>query len=237
MVPISANVPFAEMGTIFNKVQTKGKAQNDVLQQLSERGIPIYQYLADTISKSTEEIEKMARDGKIKTKDFLKAVEKNIGGASKIIGEESFAAAWKNIGADIGRIGANFLDAGGKGKGFFSTVKPLLVDFRRWLSRVEDNAADLGVKFGRSFENMIEKVKDLKRRYDELSPAQQDFIKRVAMIAPAVAVGVGPAITMFSKLTGGIAGTLDFASRLSKAIGKARSGAGLAAALSTLGPG
>src|SRR5699024_7850310 len=32
-----ANVPFNEMGDIFNKVQTSGKAQNDVLKQLSQR--------------------------------------------------------------------------------------------------------------------------------------------------------------------------------------------------------
>src|SRR5690606_41957048 len=35
-----------------------------------------------------------------------------IGGAAKIMGEESFSAAVRNIGADIARIGANFLDAG-----------------------------------------------------------------------------------------------------------------------------
>ncbi|MBO1005604.1 tape measure protein [Pseudogracilibacillus auburnensis] len=231
-----ANVPFNEMGDIFNKVQTSGKAQNDVLKQLSQRGIPIYQYLGKTIGKSTEEIEKMARDGKIKTKDFLKAVEKNIGGASKIIGEESFAAAWKNIGADIGRIGANFLDAGGKAGGFFSRVKPMLVDFRGWLEKAEDKASDLGVKFGESFEKMVEKAKELKKRYDELTPSQQEFVNKVLMIAPAVAVGVGPALTAFSKLTIITGGTLEIAGKLSKAIGKASAGTGLVAALGRLGP-
>src|SRR5690625_793879 len=208
-----ANVPFQEMGNIFNKVQTSGKAQNDVLRQLSERGIPIYQYLADTISKSTEEIEKMARDGKIKTKDFLKAVEDNIGGAAQVIGEESFAAAWKNIGADISRIGANFLDSGDKGKGFFSTIKPMLVDFRGWLADAEDKAADLGVKFGQSFQKMVDKAKELKKRYDELSPAQQDLVKKVLLFAPAVAVGIGPAITLFSKLSLGMSGVLKITGR------------------------
>ncbi|WP_277679485.1 tape measure protein [Gracilibacillus dipsosauri] len=231
-----ANVPFAEMGTIFNKVQTTGKAQNDVLQQLSERGIPIYQYLAETIGKSTEEIQKLASDGKIGTKDFLKAVEENIGGAAQVIGEESFAAAWKNIGADISRIGANFLDSGADGKGFFSTLKPMLVDFRKWLERAEDSAADLGVRFGQSFQNMVEKAKDLKKRYDELTPAQQDFVKKVLLLGPAVAVGIGPAITLFSKLTLGVSGVLSVTGRLSKAIGVAR-GTGLAAGLASLGPG
>lgn len=230
-----ANIPFSEMGDIFNKVQTSGKAQNDVLQQLSQRGIPIYQYLGETIGKSTEEVEKMARDGKISTKDFLKAVEKNIGGAAKIIGEESFVASVKNIGSDIGRIGANFLDAGGKGGGFFSKLKPMLVDFRGWLEKAEESSADLGVKFGEAFENMVEKVKELKGKYDDLTPAQQDFVKKVLLISPAVAVGIGPALKLFGSLTTVTGGVLKVAGKLSKAIGVAR-GAGLAAGLASLGP-
>ena len=230
-----AGTEFNEMGTIFNKVQTSGKAQNDVLQQLSERGIPIYQYLGKTIGKSTAEVEKMASKGKINTKTFLKAVEKNIGGAAKIIGEESFTAAVKNVGSDIGRIGANFLDAGGKGGGFFSKLKPMLVDFRELLGKAEEKSADLGVKFGEAFEKMVEKAKELKARYDELSPAQQDFVNKVLLIAPAVAVGIGPALTLFSKLTIVTGGVVGAVGKLSKAIGIAR-GAGLVASLSSLGP-
>lgn len=230
-----AGIEFNEMGDIFNKVQTTGKAQNDVLKQLSQRGIPIYQYLAETIGVGTDEIVKMARDGKISTKDFLKAVEKNIGGAAKVIGEESFSASVKNIGSDIGRIGANFLDAGGKGGGFFSKIKPMLVDFRGWLGKAEDSSADLGIKFGEAFESMVNKAKELKKRYDDLSPAQQNFVNKVLLIAPAVAIGIGPAITLFSKLTLGVSGVLGVAGKLSKAIGVAR-GMGLAASLASLGP-
>ncbi len=230
-----ANIPFNEMGNIFNKVQTSGKAQNDVLKQLSERGIPIYQYLGKTIGKSTAEVEKMASKGKIDTKTFLKAVDKNIGGAAKIIGEESFVAAVKNVGSDIGRIGANFLDAGGKGGGFFTKLKPMLVDFRGLLGKAEEKSADLGVKFGEAFEKMVEKAKELKARYDDLSPAQQEFVNKVLLIAPAVAVGIGPALTLFSKLTIVSGGVLKVAGKLSKAIGIAR-GAGLVASLSSLGP-
>src|SRR5690606_36670163 len=163
-----ANTDFNEMASIFNKVQTAGRAYTGELNQLADRGIPIFQWLAKEAGKSAEQVREMASKGQISAEMFRKAIDKNIGGAAKTIGEKSFAAALRNIGADIARIGANFLDAGGKGKGFFSTVKPLLVDFRKWLARVEDQAGDLGVKFGRAFQNMVEKVRDLKRRYDEL---------------------------------------------------------------------
>src|SRR5690606_34129069 len=134
-------------------------------------------------------------------------------------------------------IWANFLDAEGSGKGFFTTVKPLLVDFRKWLARVEEQAGDLGVKFGQVFNQMVDKIKDLKRQYDALTPAQQELVNKLMLIGPAVAVGIGPALTGMSKLTLGISSVLDVTSRLSKAIGIAKSGAGLTAALSALGPG
>src|SRR5690606_30348261 len=98
-----------------------------------------------------------------------KAIEKNIGGAAKVMGESSFTAAISNIGASFSRIGANFLDAGGKGGGFFSTLKPLLTDFNNSLGAVEEKAAQLGVKFGEAFNTVIDKANELKAMFDGLS--------------------------------------------------------------------
>src|SRR5690606_18025217 len=232
-----AGTEFNEMASIFNTAQTAQRAYTGDPNMLADRGIPIFQWLAKEAGKSAEEVRKMASKGEISAEMFRKAIDKNIGGAAKTIGEKSFAAALRNIGADIARIGANFLDAEGSGKGFFTTVKPLLVDFRKWLARVEEQAGDLGGKFGQVFNRMVDKVKDLKRQYDALTPAQQELANKLMLIGPAGAGGIGPALTGMSKLTLGISSVLDVTSRLSKAIGIARSGAGLTAALSALGPG
>ena len=45
-----------EMGSILNKATTSGKAQNDVLGQLAERGIPIYQMLGEQAGLAAGEI-------------------------------------------------------------------------------------------------------------------------------------------------------------------------------------
>ena len=45
-----------EMGGIFNKVASIGKAQNDVLSQVADRGLPIYQALADQLGVTTDEV-------------------------------------------------------------------------------------------------------------------------------------------------------------------------------------
>lgn len=215
-----AGTSMSEMGSIINKVTTAGKAYNGELQMLSDRGLPIYQWLADEANTTADAIFDMASDGEVSTEMFLKAIENNIGGAAKIMGEESFAAALANIGSDISRIGANFLDAGGEGEGFFSTLKPLLSEFRGYLETLEGKAADLGTKFGEAFTNMIETIRDLKARYDELSPAMQDFIKKAAGFGAVFLVALGPILKFIGFIPSLIAGFTSIMTVV-KAVGSA----------------
>ena len=152
---------------------------------------------------------------------FLDAIEKNIGGAAKIMGESSFTAAISNIGASISRIGANFLDAGGKGGGFFSTLKPMLTDFNNSLGILEEKAADLGVRFGEAFSSVISGIQGLKARFDSLSPSMQGLIIKGAGIGTAVAVGLGPALKIAGKLTTGFSSVLGVVSMIASPAGMA----------------
>lgn len=210
-----AGISLGEMGPIFNKVQTSQKAYTENLNQLSDRGIPIYQWLADEAGVTAEEVKKMASDGEISSEMFLSAIEKNIGGAAKTMGDSSFYATISNIGASIGRIGANFLDAGGQGGGFFSTVKPLLVDLKDSMAGLEDKAADFGVKFGEVFNQVVEKVKGLKQSYDDLSTGQQEALGKMLSFGSLGLVALGPMLkivgglmTVFGSLFGTIGGGL-----------------------------
>lgn len=203
-----AGTDFNEMGRIFNLVQTAQRAYTGELNMLADRGIPIYQWLADEAKVSAEEVREMASSGEVSAEMFRKAIDKNIGGAAQTIGEQSFAAALRNIGSDIARIGANFLDAGGEAGGFFSTVKPMLKDFRGVLSSVEDRASELGRKFGESFNRMIERIKALKSWYDGLHPLMQGFVKTLATMSAVAAVTAGPALLLLGKGLGFVFTTL-----------------------------
>lgn len=229
-----AGSSMSEMGSIINKVQTAQKAYTGELNQLADRGIPIFQWLASEAGVTAEEVRKMASDGQISSEMFLKAIEKNIGGAAKTMGESSFTASLSNIWASVSRIGANFLDAGGEAGGFFSTVKPLLNDFNNSLGVVEEKAAELGVLFGQAFNNFLDTLKDLKARFDDLSPAMQVMILKVGAIGSAIAVGIGPALQIIGKLVTSI-GALSSAGLLTGPIGLAvLAVAGLSAALIAL---
>ena len=214
-----AGASMADMGSIINKVQTSQIAYTDDLNQLADRGLPIYQWLAEAAGITAAEVKEMASEGQISSQMFLDAIEKNIGGAAKIMGESSFTAAISNIGASISRIGANFLDAGGKGGGFFSILKPMLTDFNNSLGILEEKAADLGVRFGEAFSSVISGIQGLKARFDSLSPSMQGLIIKGAGIGTAVAVGLGPALKIAGKLTTGFSSVLGVVSMIASPAG------------------
>ena len=196
-----AGTDFNEMASIFNKVQTAQRAYTGDLNMLADRGIPIYQWLAEEAGTSAEAIRDMASRGEVSAEMFRQAIDKNIGGAAKTIGEKSFAAALRNVGADIARIGANFLDAGGQAGGFFSTVKPMITEFRGYLQSLEPRAAELGKKFGEFFIRTVERLKQLKAWWDSLSPAMQSVISKAVLFGSLFLVSIGPALKIVGAFT------------------------------------
>ena len=104
----AAGIDMGSMGSIFNKVASIGKAQNDSLQQVADRGIPIYQALADQLGVTTDQVFKMASAGKIGFADFEKAMTTAAGSVAFEMGN-TFTGTLKNVNAALGRLGAAFL--------------------------------------------------------------------------------------------------------------------------------
>lgn len=181
-----SKLSFTEMGSIFNKIMASGRISMEEVNQLADQGIPIYKMLSEQLGVTQADVREMVSAGKVDSETFLKAIETNIGGAAKIMGEKSFTGALSNMGASLSRIGANFLDAGGKGGGFFSQLKPLMVDAMETMGKLEDKAADWGVAFGNAFTKAVNIVKAI--------PGP------ILGIGAALAVSAGPAL----KLSGNI---------------------------------
>ena len=194
-----AGISMNDMGSIINKVQTSGVAMSDNLNQLADRGLPIFQWLADEAGVSATAVKDMAAKGQISSEMFLNAIEKNIGGAAKTIGEESFTAAVANMGASLSRIGANFLNAGDSGKGAFDQLKPLITEITDDLGGIEDKAKEWGAKFGDSVGKVVDKFHELKENFNNLSDKQQGIAKNAAGMGAMFTVGLGPAISILGK--------------------------------------
>lgn len=103
-----AQTSLDDMGSIFNKVQTNGKAMTDDLQMLADRGLPIFTWLQKQYGVSGEALQKMVQDGKVSAADFQRAVHDNIAGSAKKMGE-SFEGSLQNLDAAMGRFGASLL--------------------------------------------------------------------------------------------------------------------------------
>ncbi len=197
-----AGSSMGEMGSIINKVQTSNKAYNGELQQLSERGIPIYQWIAKEAGVTADEVFKMASDGEISSKMFLNAIETNIGGAAKKMGQKSFTASLANMWAAVGRLGASFLDAGGKGGGFFSKMKPLMNDLTTAIDGMEGSAAKWGETLGQVLDKVVNGIKGIVNWYNSLDKSTQKLIASIMQWSTLILIGLGPVLMIFSKLTG-----------------------------------
>ncbi|MGB7239722.1 MAG: tape measure protein [Rhodococcus sp. (in: high G+C Gram-positive bacteria)] len=99
-----AGTSLEEMGSIFNKVQTSGTVFTDNLNQLSDRGIPIFQWLQDEYKVSAEELKDMVKEGKVDSATFKKVIEDNIGGAALESGK-TLRGSFENMKAALGRVG------------------------------------------------------------------------------------------------------------------------------------
>ena len=195
-----AGTSMSEMGSIINKVQTGQTVYTEDLEQLADRGIPVYQWIAEEAGVAASEVKQLASEGQISSQMLYSAIEKNIGGAAQIMGETSFSASLDNIGASISRIGANFLDAGGKGGGFFSQLKPLMAELNENLGTLEAKASELGVKFGSAFSSAVQKVREMKANFDALPSSVQNTIGKAVGIGSAIAVGIGPALKIVGPM-------------------------------------
>ncbi|MFB8281888.1 tape measure protein [Nocardia colli] len=103
-----AGTSLSDMGSILNKVTTSGKAYTDDLNQLSDRGIPIFQWLQNEYGQSASGLSKMVQSGKVDAETFRKVIEQNIGGAALQSGK-TLRGAWANTQAALGRVGEGAL--------------------------------------------------------------------------------------------------------------------------------
>ncbi|SED50659.1 tape measure domain-containing protein [Rhodococcus pyridinivorans] len=157
-----AGVGLSEMGGVLNQVQTGQVAYTDSLNQLSDRGIPIYQWLAEEAGVAAGEVKDMASEGKISSEMFFAAIQKNIGGAAQEAGQ-TVTGAMQNAGAALGRFGAVVAGpvfnraAGGFGSiteaidGATAAITPFVDKFDRWL---DSDGIPKAQEFGRTIAEM-----------------------------------------------------------------------------------
>lgn len=143
-----AGVDMNEMGSIFNKVAANGKVTTEEMNQLADRGIPIWQLLAKETGMSMDELRSAISSGKVDINDFQNAIEAGMGGAAKTIGSTTISGAISNINASLSRMGANFLGSSDDANSFAGKLLPLMNKVMGFMGKIETGASVLGSVIG-----------------------------------------------------------------------------------------
>lgn len=221
-----AGIDMQSMGSIFNKVATQGKANNEVLQQMAESGIPIYQYLADELGVTADQVFDMASRGEIDLAAFQKSVETHIGGAAQTIGSKTITGAISNIGASISRIGANFLGSADDAGSFAGQVLPLLNDFKTYLGGIEDKAKEWGATFGQVFGAVVDYCRTGKTSLSGLSDSAAGIVGNLLPVIDNVKAVASAFMGLSPKMRAGLGAGVLAAGPLISILGKVVSGVG-----------
>lgn len=175
-----AQTSMEEMGSIFNKVQTNGKAMTDDLQMLADRGLPIFTWLQRQYGVTGEALQKMVEDGKVSSADFNRVISENIGGAAQKMGQ-SFEGAMQNLDAAMGRLGATILgvpfENASSGIG---TITTALDKLNAWIAAHPDMMVDFWAGIGKAgiaaAQDVLRSVSSMLEAWAQLKNAVGDIL-------------------------------------------------------------
>lgn len=138
---------FNDIASIMNKVKTTGRLQADEMNQLSNRGLPMLQTLADQAGVSADEMASMISKGQVSFDQFRSAVKKASGTAAEEVAK-TWGGAKDNFKAALSKLGAGLL-GGNTGKdgeqgGLFGLMTPALLKVNEVLNSLVPKFKDAG---------------------------------------------------------------------------------------------
>lgn len=165
-----AGSSFSEAGAIIDKVAASNRLSLEEVNQLSDRGVPILQFLAKQYGKNQAAVRKMVTEGKVDFADFAKALDTNLGGAAKKSGDTT-RGAFANLNAAISRLGAGLLS------GLFPTVKLVFGGLTKEIDKATAAAAPFGEAISKKLAAGLQKlVPAAKEAFAGLQSVIQQFV-------------------------------------------------------------
>ena len=198
----AAGISMGEMGSIFNKAATQANGvQNDVISQLADKGIPIYAELGKQMGVTAGEVFKLASEGKVNFETFSKAAEAAAGTVAEEMGK-TVPGAFKNLGAAMGRIGANLFGGisqeTGEMFGLYAKVGPLLASITAALGPVEEIARRIGELIDGKLGPGIEALTAKFEAFGQGKDAANELASKLSEIAPILGIAAAAALPLLA---------------------------------------
>lgn len=188
-----AGVPVNEMAQIFSRVRGTNKLATEELQMMEERLPGFSSTLAKSLGVGYEEMRTMVTNGEVDFDEFMVAVDKRAGASSKAVAQ-SFRGMAINSMNYIGMIGQAFLEPA------FKEAKVVLADVVDALNSDElrQKAAVIGSQVAPIFSFLTKAVFGTIKAFFSLPGP---VLKAISVLG-LLAVGAGPVVLAFSKITG-----------------------------------
>ncbi|MGK0715148.1 phage tail protein [Leucobacter sp. W1153] len=143
-----AGTSMDEMGSIFNKVAANGKVTTQEMNQLADRGVPIWQYLGESLGVNNAELREMIEAGTVTADMFNSALGPAVEGIAATMGG-SFKGSLQNSMAALSRLGAAWISPAlpvataliqlftTKVDGLTDSMSPLLDVWKEWTASID----------------------------------------------------------------------------------------------------
>ncbi|KZM68479.1 hypothetical protein AWN90_11455 [Nocardia terpenica] len=148
-----ANADLNEMGAIFNKVQATGKLQGDELAQLSDRGIPVLSWLAQSYGTTAAAMSDMVSKGKVDAARFEQIMSEHMGGVAAQMGK-TLQGSWQNLQAGLGRLGATLLGP------VFDRLTPAIQKATAWVDAAGPKISGFLAQIGQAAGPTVAKIRE-----------------------------------------------------------------------------
>lgn len=165
-----AGVDMNDMSAIFGKIATSGRAQTTEINQIADRGIPIWAALAEQYGVNQTELRKMVSAGEVDAQTFYNTMDELVGGAAQEAGNTT-RGAFANMRAALSRTGAALLSS------VFPMFKDAFSGITEWLDGVTERVGPMGEAFGEWISGVaLPAVQDFGRWISgSLVPALKEF--------------------------------------------------------------
>lgn len=118
---------YGDIGAIMNKIQTTGKLQGDELMQLSDRGLPMLDKIAEMKGVDSATAREMISKGQISAQDAFEAASIAAGNSAAEMAN-TWEGAKMNFGSALSKLGAGLLGGSdGEEGGIFGAMTPALL--------------------------------------------------------------------------------------------------------------
>lgn len=115
-----------DMGYVYNKITANGVAWTEELNMVADRGVPIFQWLAESYGVSQAALRKMVQDGEVSAERFLTVMNDKVGKVATMSADTT-KGAFQNMRIAMSRFGAAvFTYLNPIGKVLFNTTRSVI---------------------------------------------------------------------------------------------------------------